>query len=64
MFYTVGDAITYEPFFRMYHRLAFEEFYNDGVMYIELRSSYGQVNYIVTAIIILIKIIKKLVFTT
>uniref|UniRef100_A0A336K4L9 Adenosine deaminase n=1 Tax=Culicoides sonorensis TaxID=179676 RepID=A0A336K4L9_CULSO len=39
MFDTIEGLITYEPISKIYHKRMFEELYEDGIFYVELRSS-------------------------
>jgi adenosine deaminase CECR1 len=44
MFNTVGDVLSYVPVYKAYHMQMLEELYNDGIIYVELRTSLKDVS--------------------
>lgn len=44
LFYAIDSLITYEKFARDYHYRMLEELYDDGVYYVELRTSLKEVH--------------------
>jgi hypothetical protein len=44
MFNTVGDILTYAPVYKDYHYQMLQELYDDGIMYVELRTSLHDVS--------------------